>query len=64
MRSPPVWDWERIAMGKDKPSPSDDRAERDADLARREKALTEELDALEARVKPKKPNPPPIGGMF
>jgi hypothetical protein len=51
-------------MEEEKATPSDDEAVRDADLARREKTLSEDLDELENEVKPKKPNPPPIGAMF
>ena len=51
-------------MDKEKPTPSEEEAARDADLTRREKALSDELDELEDQVIPKKPNPPPIGSMF
>jgi hypothetical protein len=51
-------------MEEEKSTPSDDETARDADLARREKTLSEDLDKLENEVKPKKPNPPPIGAMF
>jgi hypothetical protein len=53
-----------IVMDKEESALADDEATRDADLARREKALTDELDALQDQVKPKKPRPPPIGAMF
>jgi hypothetical protein len=51
-------------MEEEKPRPDEDETARDADLARREKALTEALDELEDEVKSKKPTPPPIGAMF
>ena len=48
----------------EKPTPADDDTARDADLERREKTLSEDLDDLETEVKPKKPKAPPIGAMF
>ncbi len=48
----------------DRPKLSGDEAARDADLERREEALSDEIDDLEKQVKPKKPKAPPIGAMF
>ncbi|MGI9169123.1 MAG: hypothetical protein ACR2FH_02965 [Caulobacteraceae bacterium] len=49
---------------KDEEKPAAPAKDRAADLERREETLTDELDDLEARVRPKKPVPPPIGAMF
>jgi len=54
----------RTAMDKEKLTRSEEEAARDANLASREKALSDELEMLESQVKPKKPNPAPIGSMF
>ena len=51
-------------MDKEKLTRSEEEAARDANLASREKALSDELEMLESQVKPKKPNPAPIGSMF
>lgn len=48
----------------DTPTPAADDEAQDADLARRDKTLSEELDDLEEQVKPKTPKAPPIGAMF
>lgn|GEM_PF-6616687 len=48
----------------EKPTPTENDPARDADLERREKTLSEDLDDLETAVKPKKPKAPSIGAMF